>query len=53
MSSAMTLIAIELTMTPGELERRSVEESYIPDDPRSALREFLKFIVQQLEDAEE
>ena len=30
-----------------------VEESYIPDDPRAALREFLKFVVQQLQDAEE
>jgi hypothetical protein len=27
-----------------------VEESYIPDNPRAALREFLKFVVQQLED---
>lgn len=30
-----------------------VEDSYIPDDPRAALREFLKFVVQQLEDVGE
>lgn len=30
-----------------------VEESYIPDDPQAALREFLKFVAQQLEDVEE
>lgn len=30
-----------------------VEESYIPDDPRAALREFLKLVVQQLEDVGE
>lgn len=30
-----------------------IDESYISDDPRSALREFLKFIAQQLEDIEE
>lgn len=30
-----------------------VEESYVPDDPRAALREFLRFVVQQLEDVGE